>query len=265
LPGSEKKEAENRLEAKQNKSSLFVKKAKEYIRGKKASSMYQIFDKTNKINIKINQNINIKIKNKESGIKTENIKKKSSKLQTFIYKNNNVIISPINLSKKRSHELDSSYKMENFLDKNLKLDSFYEKQDEQYLEFFINNNIKNKEFKLHDNTITTNKYSLITFIPKGLLIQFFRLSNIYFLFTAIIQSIPLISPLTSVTSIVPLIFVLGVSLIREGIEDLSRHNYDKSDVKSCLKIYYGSIYYWVMLFYALMRMPRKVFRKLTGK
>jgi len=45
----------------------------------------------------------------------------------------------------------------------------------------------------------------------------------------------------------------------------SRHNYDKSDVKSCLKIYYGSIYYWVMLFYALMRMPRKVFRKLTGK
>jgi len=226
LPGSEKKEAENRLEAKQNKSSLFVKKAKEYIRGKKASSMYQIFDKTNKINIKINQNINIKIKNKESGIKTENIKKKSSKLQTFIYKNNNVIISPINLSKKRSHELDSSYKMENFLDKNLKLDSFYEKQDEQYLEFFINNNIKNKEFKLHDNTITTNKYSLITFIPKGLLIQFFRLSNIYFLFTAIIQSIPLISPLTSVTSIVPLIFVLGVSLIREGIEDLSRHNYD---------------------------------------
>ena len=229
LPGSAKKEVENRLASKQNKSSLFIKKAKEYIRDKKAVSMYQIFDKTNKINIKINQNINIKLKNKESGIsnpKTENLKKKSSKLQTYIYKNNNVIISPINLSKKRSHDVESSHKMENLLDNNLKMDSFYEKQDELYLEFFINNNIKNKEFKLHDNTITTNKYSLITFIPKGLLIQFFRLSNIYFLFTAIIQSIPLISPLTSVTSIVPLIFVLGVSLIREGIEDLARHNYD---------------------------------------
>jgi len=229
LPGSAKKEVENRLASKQNKSSLFIKKAKEYIRDKKAVSMYQIFDKTNKINIKINQNINVKLKNKESGIsnpKTENLKKKSSKLQTYIYKNNNVIISPINLSKKRSHDVESSHKMENLLDNNLKIDSFYEKQDELYLEFFINNNIKNKEFKLHDNTITTNKYSLITFIPKGLLIQFFRLSNIYFLFTAIIQSIPLISPLTSVTSIVPLIFVLGVSLIREGIEDLTRHNYD---------------------------------------
>jgi magnesium-transporting ATPase (P-type) len=46
------------------------------------------------------------------------------------------------------------------------------------------------------------------------------------LFTAIIQSIPLISPLTSLTAIIPLIFVLGVSLIREAIEDLVRHNYD---------------------------------------
>ena len=229
LAGSEKKEAENRLATKQNRSSLFIKKAKEYIKGKKAVSMYQIFDKTKKINIKINQNINIKLKNKESGIskpKTDNIKERNSKIQTCINKNNNVINSPHNSSKKRSQDVESSNRMENILDKNLKLDSFYEKQDEQYLEFYINNNIKNKEFKLHDNTITTNKYSLITFIPKGLLIQFFRLSNIYFLFTAIIQSIPLISPLTSVTSIVPLIFVLGVSLIREGIEDLSRHNYD---------------------------------------
>jgi phospholipid-translocating ATPase len=46
------------------------------------------------------------------------------------------------------------------------------------------------------------------------------------LFTAIIQSIPLISPLTSVTAIIPLIFVLGISLIREALEDLVRHNYD---------------------------------------
>ena len=57
LAGSEKKEAENRLATKQNRSSLFIKKAKEYIKGKKAVSMYQIFDKTKKINIKININI----------------------------------------------------------------------------------------------------------------------------------------------------------------------------------------------------------------
>jgi magnesium-transporting ATPase (P-type) len=37
---------------------------------------------------------------------------------------------------------------------------------------------------------------------------------------------PLISPLTSLTAIIPLIFVLGVSMIREAIEDLVRNNYD---------------------------------------
>ena len=86
--------------------------------------------------------------------------------------------------------------------------------------------MKNKIYKFKDNTISTTKYNIFTFIPKGLLYQFSRLSNVYFLFTAIIQSIPLISPLTSLTAIIPLIFVLGVSMIREAIEDLVRNNYD---------------------------------------
>ena len=93
-------------------------------------------------------------------------------------------------------------------------------------EFFINDNEKNAEFKLKDNTITTTKYNIITFIPKGLLYQFNRLPNLYFLFTAIIQSIPIISPLNSLTAIIPLIFVLGVSMIRELVEDLGRNKYD---------------------------------------
>ena len=95
------------------------------------------------------------------------------------------------------------------------------------LEFFINNNKKNSEFKLKNNTITTTKYNLITFLPKGLFYQFSRLANVYFLFITIIQSIPIISPLNALTAIIPLIFVLGVSMIRELIEDLSRHKYDK--------------------------------------
>jgi len=94
-------------------------------------------------------------------------------------------------------------------------------------EFFINDNEKNLEFKLKDNTITTTKYNFITFIPKGLLYQFARLPNVYFLFTAIIQSIPIISPLNSLTAIIPLIFVLGVSMIRELVEDIGRNKYDK--------------------------------------
>ena len=100
------------------------------------------------------------------------------------------------------------------------------KQENQFYDFCINDNIKNKPLKIKNNEITTTKYNIFTFLPRGLLYQFARLPNLYFLFTAIIQSIPVISPLSSITAIVPLIFVLGVSLIREAIEDLVRNNYD---------------------------------------
>ena len=96
----------------------------------------------------------------------------------------------------------------------------------QLIFFYINDNIANKKFKIKNNKISTTKYNIITFLPKGLLVQFKRLPNIFFLFSAIIQSIPVISPLSSITAIVPLIFVLGVSMIREFIEDWKRKNYD---------------------------------------
>ena len=112
---------------------------------------------------------------------------------------------------------------------NMYSDSIYQNEineQEQLLSFHINDNKSNKKYKISNNRISTTKYNYLTFLPKGLLLQFTRLPNIFFLFTAIIQSIPVISPLTSLTAIIPLIFVLGVSMIREFIEDWSRKNYD---------------------------------------
>ena len=106
-----------------------------------------------------------------------------------------------------------------------------------FQEFYINNNKKNIEKKIKNNTINTTKYNIITFIPKSLLIQFARLPNIYFLSTAIIQSIPLISPLSSMTAIFPLIFVLSVSMIRDLIEDLSRLKYDRINNNGGVVVY----------------------------
>lgn len=94
--------------------------------------------------------------------------------------------------------------------------------------FHINDTKTNEEkfgfFK--DNTIQLAKYNLVTFLPKALAFQFTRLANVYFLIIAVFQSIPLISPLTPVTAVGPLIFVLIASLIREGWEDKKRHDYD---------------------------------------
>lgn len=86
------------------------------------------------------------------------------------------------------------------------------------------NQLINKGY--HSNKITTTKYSLISFLPKSLLYQFSRYANIYFLITAVLQSSPYISPLNPFSAIAPLIFVIGVSLIREAVEDYGRYKND---------------------------------------
>ena len=105
-----------------------------------------------------------------------------------------------------------------------------EQKKTKFYTFYINNHMKNKQYSnLKTNYISTTKYNIITFLPKSLLLQFTRLPNVYFLFIAILQSIPAISPLTSVTAILPLVFVLCVSMIRELIEDIGRYKYDKAN------------------------------------
>ena len=95
-------------------------------------------------------------------------------------------------------------------------------------QFYINNNeLNTQEYHFKNNQINTRKYNWITFIPHALLLQYARPANIYFLVCAIIQCIPQISPLTPVTAILPIVFVLSVSLIREAIEDYSRAKLDK--------------------------------------
>jgi phospholipid-transporting ATPase len=92
--------------------------------------------------------------------------------------------------------------------------------------FEIDNNTANKAHRT--NKISTTKYNIITFLPKALLFQFFRLANIYFLIIAIIQCLKVISPLNPSTSLTPLVFVIFVSLVREAIEDYLRYRFDKS-------------------------------------
>lgn len=76
------------------------------------------------------------------------------------------------------------------------------------------------------NYISTTKYTALTFLPFCLLNQFKRYANIYFLMMAIIQCFPSISPINPVSSIAPLVFVISLSILREGFEDLSRHKSD---------------------------------------
>lgn len=79
-----------------------------------------------------------------------------------------------------------------------------------------------------NNYIKTTKYNILTFLPYSLLKQFFRIANIYFLIIAILASIPAISSISPLTAIAPLVFVLLVSMVREGIEDWYRYKSDRA-------------------------------------
>ncbi|GAM27227.1 hypothetical protein SAMD00019534_104020 [Acytostelium subglobosum LB1] len=91
---------------------------------------------------------------------------------------------------------------------------------------YINDMERNREYKYCGNTVTTSKYTLITFLPKNLFEQFCRLANFYFLIISAIQIIPGISPTGRFTTLGPLLVVLAITAIKEAYEDFRRHRQD---------------------------------------
>lgn len=104
----------------------------------------------------------------------------------------------------------------------------------------LNNPPANAANKYVDNHVSTAKYNVITFLPKFLFEQFSKYANLFFLFTAIIQQIPNISPTNRYTTIAPLIVVLFVSAIKEQVEDFRRKASDKALNSSKARVLKGS-------------------------
>ncbi|KAH7968887.1 hypothetical protein HPB52_012274 [Rhipicephalus sanguineus] len=77
--------------------------------------------------------------------------------------------------------------------------------------------------KFCSNSITTAKYNVLSFLPKFLFEQFRRYANVFFLFIALLQQIPNVSPTGRYTTAVPLVFILVVSALKEIVEDFKRH------------------------------------------
>uniref|UniRef100_A0A8C6VZ42 Phospholipid-transporting ATPase n=1 Tax=Nothobranchius furzeri TaxID=105023 RepID=A0A8C6VZ42_NOTFU len=74
----------------------------------------------------------------------------------------------------------------------------------------------------------TTKYGILTFLPRFLYEQIRRAANAFFLFIALMQQIPDVSPTGRYTTLVPLIFILTVAGIKEIIEDYKRHKADNT-------------------------------------
>jgi phospholipid-transporting ATPase len=104
----------------------------------------------------------------------------------------------------------------------------------------LNNPPANSANKYVDNHVSTTKYNVVTFLPKFLFEQFSRYANLFFLFTAILQQIPGISPTKRYTTIVPLGVVLLVSAVKEYVEDYRRKTSDQQLNHSKAQVLKGS-------------------------
>uniref|UniRef100_A0A8W4FCH1 Phospholipid-transporting ATPase n=2 Tax=Sus scrofa TaxID=9823 RepID=A0A8W4FCH1_PIG len=65
----------------------------------------------------------------------------------------------------------------------------------------------------------TAKYSLWSFLPRYLYLQFSKAANAFFLFITILQQIPDVSPTGKYTTLLPLLIILVISGIKEIVED----------------------------------------------
>lgn len=84
--------------------------------------------------------------------------------------------------------------------------------------------------KYQNNTVRTCKYSIITFIPLNLMVQFSKMANCYFLLLVILEYIPAVYvPGGPASMIMPLAFVILVSMIKDIVEDRSRYVSDQEE------------------------------------
>jgi len=99
-----------------------------------------------------------------------------------------------------------------------------------------------------DNSIRTSKYTPLSFIPKNLLEQFHRFANLYFLFIVLLNWIPAVSAFGKEVAMIPVIFVLGVTAIKDAFEDHRRRESDKRINNSTCRVYHDVDRYVRVLF-----------------
>ena len=89
----------------------------------------------------------------------------------------------------------------------------------------------------HSNVVHTNKYTILTFIPKNLFEQFQRFANLYFLMLIILSFIPAVEAFAKEIVWIPLAFVLSVIAIKAAFEDYRRYRSDKEFNQRLCSVY----------------------------
>ncbi|CAL8255686.1 unnamed protein product [Merluccius merluccius] len=76
------------------------------------------------------------------------------------------------------------------------------------------------------NEIKTTKYTLLSFLPKNLFEQFHRFANVYFVFIALLNFVPVVNAFQPELALAPVVFILSVTAVKDLWEDYRRHRSD---------------------------------------
>ncbi|WRT65198.1 uncharacterized protein IL334_002141 [Kwoniella shivajii] len=98
--------------------------------------------------------------------------------------------------------------------------------------------LKNKSYSSNQNV--TSKYTIITFLPRNLFEQFRRVANVFFAAINILQFFPKFSTISPGLVILPLIIVLLITAVKDGYEDVKRHQADHRVNHSIVHILAGA-------------------------
>lgn len=91
--------------------------------------------------------------------------------------------------------------------------------------------------KTVNNRIRTTKYTVLSFLPKNLLEQFHRVANLYFIFIILLNWFPEINAFGKEVAMIPVMFVLGVTAIKDLFEDRRRKASDTRINNSTCRVY----------------------------
>uniref|UniRef100_A0A8C6YWP7 Phospholipid-transporting ATPase n=1 Tax=Nothoprocta perdicaria TaxID=30464 RepID=A0A8C6YWP7_NOTPE len=88
-----------------------------------------------------------------------------------------------------------------------------------------------------NNRIRTTKYTVLNFIPRNLFEQFHRVANLYFLFLVILNWVPMVEAFQKEITMLPLVVVLTIIAVKDGLEDYSKYKMDKQINNLLTKVY----------------------------
>ncbi|KAI0636462.1 phospholipid-translocating P-type ATPase [Trametes polyzona] len=106
-------------------------------------------------------------------------------------------------------------------------------------DYFDHKHRVKKEHVYCSNQVITSKYTVLTFVPRNLLEQFRRVANMFFLAIAILQFFSIFSTVSPGLVILPLIIVLAITALKDGYEDIKRHQSDRSVNYSQVRVLKG--------------------------